>query len=49
MSEYREPSVPYDIGFEDLEIIEKLLKTRKLTDRQKQAVKNLLQEHYSRD
>ena len=49
MSKYREQTTPYDIGFEDLEIIEKLLKTRKLTDRQKQAVKNLLKEHYSRD
>lgn len=49
MSKYREPSVPYDVDFEDLEIIEKLLKTRKLTDRQKQALKNLLQYYYSRD
>ena len=49
MSKYREPSVPYDVDFDDLEIIEKLLKTKKLTDRQKQAVKNLLKEHYSRD
>lgn len=49
MSRYREQNVPYDISFEDLEIVEKLLKTRKLTDRQKQAVKNLLKEHYSRD
>ena len=49
MSKYREPSVPYDVDFDDLEIIEKLLKTKKLTDRQKQADKNLLKDHYSRD
>ena len=49
MSKYREQSTPYDIDFEDLEIIEKLLKTKKLTDRQKRAIKNLLHEHYSRD
>ena len=48
MSKYREPSVPYDVDFEDLEIIEKLLDTKKLTDKQKQALKNLLHEHYSR-
>ena len=49
MSVYRELSEPYDVSFEDLEIIEKLLNSKKLTDRQKQAIKNLLKEHYSRD
>ena len=49
MSVYRELSEPYDVPFEDLVIIEKLLKGKKLTDRQKQAIKNLLKEHYSRD
>ena len=46
MSKYREPSVPYDVDFEDLEIIEKLLETKKLTDRQKQAIKILLKNYY---
>ena len=49
MSVYRELSEPYDVSFEDLEIIEKLLNSKKLTDRKKQAIKNLLKEHYSRD
>ena len=49
MSVYRELSEPYDVSFEDLEIIEKLLNSKKLTDSQKQAIKNLLKEHYSRD
>ena len=49
MSNYREPSEPCDVDFEDLEIIEKLLETKKLTEKQKQALKNLLKEHYSRD
>lgn len=49
MSKYREPNEPYDISFDDLEIIEKLLETKKLTDKQKQAIKNLLKEYYSKD
>lgn len=46
MSKYREQSTPYDISFEDLEIVEKLLKTEKLTDKQKQAIKNLLKYYF---
>lgn len=49
MSEYREPSEPHDVSFNDLEIIEKLLESKKLTDKQKEAIKNLLKYYYSRD
>ena len=48
MSEYREPEEMYDVSFNDLEIIEKLLETKKLTDKQKEAIKNLLKYYYSR-
>ena len=46
MSKYREPSEPHDVTFEELEIIEKLLKSKKLTDRQKEAIKSLLKHYY---
>ena len=49
MSKYREPSATHDVSFEDLEIIEKLLESKKLTDKQKEAVKSLLKYYYSRD
>ena len=49
MSKYREPSEPHDVSFEDLEIIEKLLESQKLTDKQKEAVKSLLKYYYSSD
>ena len=49
MSKYREPSEPHDVSFEELEVIEKLLETKKLTDRQKEAIKSLLKYYYSRD
>ena len=49
MSKYREPSEPHDVSFEELEVIEKLLETKKLTDRQKEAIKRLLKYYYSRD
>ena len=49
MSKYREPSEPHNISFEELEIIEKLLATKKLTNKQKEAVKSLLKYYYSRD
>lgn len=49
MSKYREPSEPHDVSFRDLEIIEKLLKFKKLTDKQKEAIKSLLKYYYSRD
>ena len=49
MSKYREPSEPHDISFEELEVIEKLIETKKLTDKQKEAIKSLLKYYYSRD
>lgn len=49
MSKYRELSETHDVSFEDLEIIEKLLESKKLTDKQKEAVKSLLNYYYSRD
>lgn len=49
MSKYRESNEPYDVSFDDLEIIEKLLKTKKLTDKQKESIKSLLKYYYSRD
>lgn len=49
MSKYRELSEPHDVSFEDLEIIEKLLESKKLTDKQKEALKSLLKYYYSRD
>lgn len=49
MSEYREPSKPYDVTFEDLVIIDKLLVTKKLTDKQKEAIRSLLKYYCSTD
>ena len=49
MSKYREPSEPHDVSFEELEVIEKLIETKRLTDRQKEAIKSLLKYYYSRD
>ena len=50
MSKYREPSeTTYDVSFEDLETIERLLASKKLTDKQRKAVKNLLKYYYSTD
>ena len=49
MSKYREPSESHDVSFEELEVIEKLLESKKLTDRQKEAVKSLLKYYYSMD
>ena len=49
MSKYREPSQPHDVSFSDLEIIDKLLESKKLTDKQKEAIKSLLKYYYSRD
>lgn len=48
MSKYREPSVPHDVSFGEIECIKKLLKTKKLTDKQKEAIQSLLQYYYSR-
>lgn len=49
MSKYREPSESHDVSFEDLEVVEKLLESKKLIDKQKGAIKNLLKYYYSRD
>ena len=38
-----------DVSFEELETIEKLAKTKKLTDKQREAIKSLLKYYYSRD
>lgn len=49
MSEYREPSETHDITFDELEILEKLLKRKKLTEKQRKALKSILRYYYSRD
>lgn len=49
MSKYRESSESHDVSFEDLEVVEKLLESKKLTDKQKGAIKSLLKYYYSRD
>ena len=49
MSKYRETNEPHDVSFEDLETIEKLLESKKLTDKQKEAIKSLLKYYYSTD
>ena len=49
MSKYREPNEPHDVTFEELEVIEKLLESKKLTDKQKRAIKSLLKYYYSKD
>ena len=49
MSKYREPSEPHDVSFEELEIVEKLIETKKLTNKQKEAIKSLVKYYYSRD
>ena len=49
MSRYRETTPTIEVQFEDLEILEKLLKSKKLTDKQREALRKLIQEHYSRE
>lgn len=49
MSKYREPNEPHDVSFEDLELTEKLLESKKLTDKQKEAIKSLLKYYYGTD
>lgn len=49
MSKYREPSIPHYVSVKELYVIEKLVETKKLTDKQKKAVKSLLKYYYSRD
>ena len=48
MSKYREPSIPQDVSFKELQIIKKLIETKKLTDKQKEAIESLLKYYYSR-
>ena len=47
MSKHREPSEPHDVSFEELEVVEKLLKAKKLTEKQKQAIKSLVKFYFS--
>ena len=47
MSRYREPSEPHDVSFEEIETIKKLLKTKKLTDKQKEAIESLLEQYFA--
>jgi hypothetical protein len=47
MSKYREPREPHYVSVEELETIEKLLKTKKLTDKQKEAIESLLEQYYN--
>ena len=49
MSKYRETDESHDISFKDIEVIEKLLESKKLTDKQKEAIKSLLKHYYSTD
>lgn len=49
MSKYREPSEKHDITFDELEILEKLLKRKKLTEKQRKALKSILRYYYTRD
>lgn len=49
MSKYREPSEPHNVSFEELEIITKLLESKKITDKQKEAIRSLLKHYYSTD
>jgi len=49
MSKYREPATVSEIDFEDIEILEELADTKKLTEKQKTALKRLLSYYYSLD
>ena len=49
MSKYREPSERHYVSSKELRIIEKLLETKKLTDKQKEAVRSLVKYYYSTD
>lgn len=49
MSKYRELSENHDITFDELEVLEKLLKRKKLTEKQRKALKSILRYYYSRD
>lgn len=43
---YRKLSESHDVSFEELEAVEKLIKTKKLTDKQKEAIRSLLKHYY---
>ena len=49
MSKYREPSEKHDVTFDELKILEKLLERKKMTEKQKKAIKSILRYYYSRD
>lgn len=49
MSKYREPATVSEIDFKDIETLEKLADTKKLTEKQKTALKKLLSYYYSLD
>lgn len=49
MSKYREPTAAPEIDFEDIETLEKLANTKKLTEKQKTALRKLLSYYYSLD
>lgn len=49
MSKYRDSATVPAISFEDIEILEKLADTKKLTKKQRTALKKLLSYYYSLD
>lgn len=49
MSKYRDPAAVSEIDFEDIDMLEKLVNTKKLTEKQKTALKKLLSYYYSLD
>lgn len=49
MSKYREPATIPEVDFEDIETLEKLVNTAKLTEKQKTALRKLLDYYYSLD
>lgn len=49
MSKYRDRSPIVEVGFEELKILEKLLMSKKLTDKQREALRKLIREHDSRE
>ena len=49
MNKYREVNEPHDVSVKDVEIIGKLLESKKLTDKQKEAIKSLLKYYCSTD
>ena len=49
MSKYRDSAAVPEIDFEDIDILEKLANIKKLTEKQKTALKKLLSYYYSLD